>query len=127
MCPLVVSSESKRPETLPHVRQEQINRVRYENVVRPSKDGVLLRLRVSPGSKRNFVNGLYGEAAVRLSVAAPPVGGRANAEVEKFLSRLFGVPRGDVSVVGGASGRDKTVLVRGARPEHVRARLGALL
>ena len=98
-----------------------------EDFVRPSKDGALLRLRVSPGSKRSSVNGLYGEAAVRLSVAAPPVDGKANAEVEKVLSKLLGVSKGDVCVVGGASGRDKTVLVRGARPEQVRTRLGALL
>ena len=98
-----------------------------ENFVRPSKDGALLRLRVSPGSKRSSVNGLYGEAAVRLSVAAPPVDGKANAEVEKFLSILLHVPKGDVCVIGGASGRDKSVLVRGVRPEHVRTRLGALI
>ena len=98
-----------------------------EDFVRPSKDGALLRLRVSPGSKRSSVNGLYGEAAIRLCVAAPPVDGKANAEVEKFLSKLLGVPKGDVCVIGGASGRDKTVLVRGARAEQVRIHLGALL
>jgi uncharacterized protein (TIGR00251 family) len=98
-----------------------------EDFVRPSKDGALLRLRVSPGSKRSSVNGLYGEAVVRLSVAAPPVDGKANAEVEKFLSKLLHVPKGDVCMIGGASGRDKTVIVRGARPEQVRTRLGALL
>lgn len=86
-----------------------------------------MRLRVSPGSKRSSVNGLYGEAAVRLSVAAPPVDGKANAEVEKFLSKLFGVPKSDISVIVGTSGRDKTILVRGAEPEQLRTRLEALL
>ena len=95
-----------------------------EDFVKPSKDGAFLRLQVSPGSKRSSVNGLYGEAAVRLSVAAPPVDGKANAEVEKVLSKLLDVPKGDVCVIGGESGRDKTVLLRGARPDRVRARLG---
>lgn len=112
---------------MPCVRQGQINQLRYENFVRPSKDGALIKFRVSPGSKSNSVNGLYGETAIRLSVAAPPVDGKANAEVEKFLSKLFGVPKADVCIIGGASGRDKTVLVRGARPEQVRACLDALL
>ena len=98
-----------------------------EDFVKSSKDGALLRLRVSPGSKRSSVSGLYGEVAVRLSVAAPPVGGKAIAEVEKFLSKILDVPKGDVCVIGGASGRDKIVLVRGARVEQVRTRLGALL
>ncbi len=98
-----------------------------EDFVKSSKDGALLRLRVSPRSKRSSVSGLYGEVAVRLSVAAPPMDGKANAEVEKFLSKILDVPKGDVCVIGGASGRDKTVLVRGARAEQVRTRLGALL
>jgi uncharacterized protein (TIGR00251 family) len=78
-----------------------------DDFVKPSKDGALLRLRISPGLKRSSVNGLYGEAAVRLSVAAPPVDGKANAEVEKFLSKLLDVPKGDVCVIGGASGRER--------------------
>ncbi len=98
-----------------------------EDFVRPSKVGALLRLRVSPGLKRSSVNGLYGEAAIRLSVAAPPVDGRANGEVEKLLSKLLGVPKGDVSVIGGVTGRDKTVLVRGIWPEQVRNQLDAPL
>ena len=99
-----------------------------EDFVRRTNDGALVRLRVSPGAKANALKGLYGESRVpRLSVAAPPVDGKANAEVEKFVSGLFGVPKSDVSVVGGASGRDKTVLVRGAEPDLVRSRLDAHL
>ena len=87
-----------------------------------------MRPRVSPGSKRSSVNGLYGGARVPwLSVATPPVDGKANVEVEKTLSKLLGVPTGDVRMIGGASGRDKTVPVRGTRAEQVRTRLIAIL
>lgn len=99
-----------------------------EDFVRPAKgEGVLVRLRVSPGAKITSIKGLYGETAIRLSVDAPPVDGKANAAAERYLAELFGVPRSGVSVVNGASGRDKTVLVHGAEPEEVRARLDALL
>ena len=94
-----------------------------DNFVRAAKEGALVKLRVSPGAKGNVVKGLYGEDAILLSVAAPPVDGKANAEVEKFLSGLFGVAKGNVCVVGGASSRDKTVLVRGAEPAKIRVRL----
>ena len=51
-----------------------------------------------------------------------PVGGKANAEVEHFLAELLGVPRSDVAVIRGTSGRDKTVLVLGlARAETQQA------
>jgi len=80
----------------------------------------LIRLRVSPGAKRSALEGAYGEEALKLRVAAPPVDGRASAEAERFLAEVLGVPRSDVTVVGGTSGRDKTVLVRGVTTEEVR-------
>jgi uncharacterized protein YggU (UPF0235/DUF167 family) len=50
------------------------------------------------------------------------VGGEANAEVERFLAELLGVPRSVVAVIRGTSSRDKTVLVRGlARAETQQA------
>ena len=52
-----------------------------------SRDGgVLARLRVSPGAKSTELEGAYGVGALRLRVAAPPVGGKAKAEVERFLA-----------------------------------------
>ncbi len=98
-----------------------------DNFLRAAKEGAPVKLRVSPGAKGNAVKGLYGEDAIRLTVAAPPVDGKANAQVEGFLSGLLGVPKGDVSVVGGTSGRDKIVLVRGVEPREIRTRLDVLL
>ena len=79
-----------------------------------------MKLRVSPGAKNTRVKGLYGEGVVRLSVAAPPAEGKANAEIERFLSALLGVPRSGVAVVKGATSRDKLILVRGAESGAVR-------
>ena len=92
-----------------------------------AREGTLLNLHVSPGAKSTSVEGLYGEGAIKLKVAAPPVGGKANAEVERFLSRLLGVPRSDVNIILGASSRDKTVLVRGATQAETQEALAAHL
>lgn len=93
----------------------------------PAEGGVYLKLRVSPGAKNTAIKGKYGEGAIRLSVAAPPVGGRANAEVERYLARLFGASPSEVTVVKGASSRDKLVFVRGAEPDGARIHLHARL
>ena len=95
--------------------------------VRPSKDGALVRLRVSPGAKTSAVKGLYGEDAIKISVAAPPVDGKANAEVERFVARLLGMAASDVAVVHGTSSRDKSVLVRGYGEAQVLGLLEPLL
>jgi uncharacterized protein len=71
--------------------------------------------------------GVRAEDFVRLSVAAPPVEGKANAEVERYLAQLFELSRSEVTMVKGASSRDKLVFVSGLGPDEIRTRLSTLL
>jgi uncharacterized protein YggU (UPF0235/DUF167 family) len=80
-------------------------------------------MRVPPGAKCSSIEGAYGEDALRLRVAATPVVGKANAEAERFLAKMLGIPRSEVAVVRGASGQDKAVLVRGAAVGELREAL----
>ncbi len=67
---------------------------------------------------------MYGKEALGLFVAAPPVEGKANAEIERYLATLMGVKRSRVVVAKGASSRDKLVFVSGAKAETVQKGLG---
>ena len=87
-------------------------------------EGARIQLRVSPGARRTLVAGRYGEGW-KVRVAAPPEGGRANAELERHLAALFGVDRRAVRVVAGARGRDKVVEVDGVSAEEAGAALAA--
>jgi len=98
-----------------------------EGPVRASKNGVLLNLKVSPRARSTSLEGMHGDDALRLRVAAPPTDGRANAEIEKFLAEIFGVSASSIEVVRGASGRDKTVLLRGVESAEIQRRLSGLL
>jgi uncharacterized protein (TIGR00251 family) len=92
-----------------------------EGFVRELKDGgVSLKLRVSPDARETSIVGRYGEAALKIRVAAPPAGGKANAEISRFLAEVLGVPGSRVSVTGGLASRDKVVLVRDVAAELVR-------
>jgi uncharacterized protein len=88
--------------------------------VTPTKDGAKIKLRVSPGARRTSIAGAYGEDAIKLRVAAPPVEGKANAELARYIAELLGITASDVSVIRGTSGKGKVVLVRGVEPEEVR-------
>jgi len=79
----------------------------------PKGEGALVRLRVSPNAKSTGPHGLHGDAA-------PPVDGKANAEVELFLAEKTGASPSLVRVVRGLSGRDETVFVDGVGAERVR-------
>ena len=48
---------------------------------------------------------------LRLRVASPPVDGRANRELVRYLAALFGVPKRRVVIEHGRSGRRKRVRV----------------
>jgi uncharacterized protein len=86
----------------------------------PKGDGALVRLCVSPNAKATGLQEPYGDAVLKLRVAAPPVDGRANAEVERFVAERTGAAPSRVRVVRGLSGRDKTVFVDGVGVERVR-------
>ena len=86
----------------------------------PRGDGALVRLRVSPNAKTTVLQGPHGDAALKLRVAAPPVDGKANAEVERFVAERTGAVPSRIRVVRGLSGRDKTVFVDGVGVERVR-------
>ena len=79
-------------------------------------DDVLLVLHVQPGAKRSEVSGLHGEA-LKIRLAAPPIEGRANEALLRFIADSFGVPLRNVELKKGAQSRHKTVRVSGGSVE----------
>lgn len=101
--------------------------VSKDGPLRHTREGTILDLRVSPDARRASIEGLYGEDALKLRVASPPVDGRANAEVERFLSDLPDLPRSEVTVIRGAGSRDKAVLIQTSNPHLAREILSRYL
>ena len=58
-----------------------------------------------------------------MRLAAPPVEGEANAGLARFLGRALDVPPSSVTIVHGASGRDKLLRFAGLTATAVRMRL----
>jgi uncharacterized protein (TIGR00251 family) len=73
-------------------------------------DDLLLELHVQPGAKRCELNGLHGDA-LKVRVAAPATGGRANRALVAFLAEQFDVPKSRVMLEHGQGGRRKRVRV----------------
>jgi uncharacterized protein YggU (UPF0235/DUF167 family) len=67
-----------------------------------------LGIRVRPGSSRTRVGGAYGERLV-VAVSARAVDGAATEAALAALADAFGVRRWQVTLVQGASSRDKVV------------------
>lgn len=73
-------------------------------------DSIILTLHVQPGAKRTEIAGLHGQA-LKIRLAVPPVEGRANAALLKFIAGLFDVPLRQVSIQKGDKSHHKVVLV----------------
>ncbi|MEO8488102.1 MAG: DUF167 domain-containing protein [Betaproteobacteria bacterium] len=69
-----------------------------------------ISVHVQPGARRTEAAGAHGDAP-RIRLAAPPVDGKANAELIRFLADAFGVPLRNVSIARGETSRDKVVRV----------------
>jgi uncharacterized protein (TIGR00251 family) len=67
---------------------------------------IVIRVHVQPGAGRIEVVGRHGDA-VKVKVAAPPEGGRANQAVAEFLASSFGIAVAQVTLVSGATSRAK--------------------
>jgi hypothetical protein len=75
-----------------------------------------LTLHIQPGAKRSELAGLHGEA-LKIRLAAPPVEGRANEALLKFIAGLFDVPVRQVELKQGGQSRHKVVAITGSKVE----------
>ena len=75
-----------------------------------SGSALTLTLHIQPGAKKTEVAGEHGDA-LKIRLAAPPVDGKANAELVRLLAEAFGVPRRQVAILRGETSRDKLVRV----------------
>jgi uncharacterized protein len=82
-----------------------------------------LEVRLQPRAKRNAIVE-ERDGVLRVSVAAAPIEGRANAALCKLIAKRAGVARGRVSVIRGERTREKLVRVQGLEVGELRRGLG---
>lgn len=81
---------------------------------RRNGDELTLTLHIQPGAKRSEIAGLHGEA-LKIRLAAPPIEGRANEALLRFIADLFAVSLRQVELRQGGQSRHKVVAVSGSR------------
>lgn len=81
----------------------------------------VLKIRVQSGAKKTEVIGVYG-GFLKIRVNAPPIEGRANDALIRWLSKLFDVPRRSIAIKQGLQSNNKTVLI-----EHCKMDVDTLL
>lgn len=85
---------------------------------------MLISIRVIPRSSKNALEWEHGSLKARLT--APPVDGAANEALQELLAKRLALPKRAISIVRGATSRQKVVEIVGLTLIDIQHRLQAL-
>ncbi|CAD5106018.1 DUF167 domain-containing protein [Zestomonas carbonaria] len=74
-------------------------------------EDLILDCHLQPKASRDEFAGLHGER-LKIRLTAPPVEGKANAHLLKFLAEAFGVAKSQVRLESGELNRQKRVRIQ---------------
>jgi len=86
-------------------------------------DGVVITVKVVPGSRRTESAGLHGQA-YKIKIAAPPEKGKANKMLVAFLAGQLNIKKNAIQIKSGKTSSVKQVLLRGVTKQDVQSHFG---
>lgn len=92
-------------------------------MIQKTDRGTKLSLFIQPKASKNEIIGPHN-GALKIKITAPPVDGKANAALIEFLSEILNIPKKQIEILKGETGRNKAVEILGLSPEQVRQFLG---
>jgi uncharacterized protein len=84
--------------------------------------GISFAVKIHPRAKKNAITGELGDA-LKVSLTAPAIEGRANDACIEFFAKLLKVPRSSVTIASGQSSRNKVIRVAGISGAEVRKQI----
>ena len=82
-----------------------------------------IAVRVIPRAKRNKIVGLLEDDTLKVRLTAPPVDGKANMALIKFLSDAFGIQKSDIEILSGETSRTKLIRLMGLTKKELRKKI----
>lgn len=92
-------------------------------MITKTERGVKLNLFIQPKASKNEIIGPHN-GALKIKITAPPVDGKANAELVEFLSEILEIPKRRIEILKGETGRNKSVEILDMTESELRHKLG---
>ena len=86
-----------------------------------------LVIHVIPGAKVNQVVSVSDQGVIRIKLTSPPVEGKANIGLVKYLAKILSLPASSILLEHGERSRDKRVRVNGMTQESAVALIRMLV
>jgi uncharacterized protein (TIGR00251 family) len=74
------------------------------------ENSLILNIRVIPRASKDSIQGLMGNS-LKVRIQAPPVGGKANARLIRFLAKQWKMPRAGIELLSGGTARNKRIRI----------------
>jgi uncharacterized protein len=71
---------------------------------------LILKIKVTPNASRDEFGEILNEQ-IKLKLKAPPVDGKANAYLIKFLAKTFRTRKNQVTICNGQTSKNKTIKI----------------
>jgi uncharacterized protein (TIGR00251 family) len=85
--------------------------------------GSAIAVRLIPRAKRDEVSEIQADGTVKIRITAPPIEGKANKALIRFLAELLDIPEGKIQIIAGGGGRNKLVSIDDLGVDEVNEKL----
>jgi uncharacterized protein (TIGR00251 family) len=75
---------------------------------------IVLKVYLQPRSPKNEIVGPYRDG-IKVKVTSPPVEGKANQELLRFLSKVWRIPQSHIEIIRGHHAREKILRISGEK------------
>lgn len=82
-----------------------------------SGNDIIIKVKIVPGSSKNKIIGAYNDA-LKISIAAPPVEGKANKKCIAYLAKYFDVAKSKIEIISGQTSKNKLIKIYDISPKE---------
>lgn len=90
--------------------------------IQQKEDGVTIECYVTPKAGKSRIKG-ERNGALAVALAAPPIEGRANEELIRFMAKVLSISPSRISILRGEKGRTKLLQIKGLNREEMLLKL----
>ena len=71
---------------------------------------IVVKVKIVPGSSQNKIVGVYNNA-LKITITAPPVEGKANKKCIAYLAKYFDVAKSRIEIISGKTSKIKLIKI----------------
>jgi len=71
---------------------------------------IIIKVKIVPGSSKNKIIGVYNDA-LKITITAPPVEGKANKKCITYLAKYFDVAKSKIEIISGKNSKNKLIKI----------------